>query len=117
MTGTGQGQGSYYRKSQAHPEDFFVPNLTLSKPLPKQELALSASRSNPTIVASLTQGRTPHARPQPPLGDPLRSPIGFSRGGLTTVGNANTIERNSRQGYTNPTQRTQVYQAGFPAPR
>lgn len=117
MTGTGQGQGSYYRKSQAHPEDFFVPNLTISKPLPKQELALSASRSNPQIVASLTQGRTPHARPQPPLGDPLRSPASFSRGGLTTVGNANTIERNSRQGYTNPTQRTQVYQAGFPAPR
>lgn len=118
-TGSMQGQGTYYRKSQAHPEDFFVPNLTLSKPLPKQEsvdthLSLSASRSNPQIVASITQGRTPHARPQPPIGERSQ---GFSRGGLNPVGNADTIERNSRQGYGNPVQRTQVYQTGFPVPR
>ena len=117
-TGPGEGRGTYYRKSQAHPEDFFVPNLTLSKPLPAQESVnpsrLSPSRSNPHIVASITQGRTPPARPQPPLSERSQ---GFSRGGINPVGTADTIERNSRQGYGNPVQRTQVYQTGFPAPR
>jgi hypothetical protein len=114
--GTGPGQGSYYTTTQAAPEDFFVPNLTLSKPLPAQEslnaMALQASRSDPQIVASITQGRTPYARPEPPAGTPQRSPA--PRSGLTPVGNAVTIERNQRQGYSQPGQRTQVYRTGFP---
>ena len=85
----------------------------MNKALPESVggVTLQQSNSNSMTIASLANGHTPRARPEPPLGYPTKSPQPMS--GMRQVGDSSYEQTNTRYGYSQPTQRSPVVQAGF----